>query len=63
MFRKDDPDFSALVQRTFEKLAQSRELVWTYDRWFVRPLPSGEVLNVRISPQLEEIFHTLGLPE
>jgi glutamate/aspartate transport system substrate-binding protein len=63
MFRKDDPDFSALVQRSFEKLAQSRELVWTYDKWFVRPLPSGEVLNVRISPQLEEIFHTLGLPE
>jgi glutamate/aspartate transport system substrate-binding protein len=63
MFRKDDPVFSALVQRTFEKLAQSRELVWTYDKWFVRPLPSGEILNVRIGPQLEEIFHTLGLPE
>jgi glutamate/aspartate transport system substrate-binding protein len=63
MFRKDDPSFSALVERTFERLARSRELVWIYDRWFLRPLPSGEVLNVRMSPQLEEIFHALGLPE
>jgi glutamate/aspartate transport system substrate-binding protein len=63
MFRKDDLDFSALVQRTFEKLAQSRELLWTYDKWFMRPLPSGERLNVPMSAQLEEIFHTLGLPE
>lgn len=63
MFRKEDPDFSALVQRTFEKLARSRELLWTYDKWFVRPLPTGEALNVGISPHLEEIFHTLGLPE
>ncbi|MBL8668133.1 MAG: amino acid ABC transporter substrate-binding protein [Rhodospirillales bacterium] len=63
MFRKDDPDFAAIVERTFRRLAKSRELVWTYNAWFLRPLPSGERLGIPMSPQLTEIFHTLGLPE
>ena len=63
MFRKNDPAFAELVGRTFEKLAATRELAWTYDKWFQRPLPSGERLNVAMSPQLEEVFQTLGLPE
>ena len=63
MFRKDDPDFAALVERTFRRLAKSRELVWTYNAWFLRPLPSGERLNIPMSPQLTEIFRTLGLPD
>ena len=63
MFQKDDPAFAELVGRTFEKLAATRELRWTYDKWFQRPLPSGERLNVAMSPQLEEVFQSLGLPE
>ena len=63
MFRKDDPDFAAVVERTFRGLARSRELVWTYNAWFLRPLPSGARLDIPMSPQLTEIFHTLGLPE
>jgi glutamate/aspartate transport system substrate-binding protein len=63
MFRKNDPEFAELVGRTFEKLAATRELAWTYDEWFQRPLPSGERLNVAMSPQLKEVFQSLGLPE
>lgn len=63
MFRKNDPDFAAVVERTFRRLAKSRELVWTYNAWFLRPLPSGERLDIPMSPQLTEVFHTLGLPE
>jgi len=63
MFRKDDPDFAALVARTFQRLAESRELVNYYDKWFQERLPTGETLALPMSPQLEEIFRMLGVPE
>ena len=52
-----------VVERTFARLAASRELVVFYDSWFRRKLASGEDLNLTMSPQLEEIFQVLGLPE
>ncbi len=63
MYRKDDPAFADIVQRTFQRLAESRELVRLYDTWFQRRLPSGERLDIPMSPQLEEFFHLLGLPD
>jgi ABC-type amino acid transport substrate-binding protein len=63
MFRKNDPDFAAVVERTFARLAQSRELVRLYDTWFLRRLPTGERLDLPMSPQLEEFFRVLGVPE
>lgn len=63
MFRKDDALLAAVVDRTFHQLAASRELAYTYDRWFSRKLPGGEDLNLPMSPQLEEIFRTLGAPD
>jgi len=63
MFRKDDPEFAALVDRTFARLAQSRALVELYDKWFHRRLPSGGRLDIPMSPQLEELFRVLGVPE
>jgi glutamate/aspartate transport system substrate-binding protein len=63
MYRKDDPDFAAVVDRTFSRLAQSRELVQLYNRWFQQRLPTGETLDLPISPQLEEIFRVEGMPE
>ena len=63
MYRKDDPAFAAVVDRTFARLARSRELVEIYTRWFLRRLPSGERLGLPMSPQLEESFQVLGLPE
>jgi glutamate/aspartate transport system substrate-binding protein len=62
MLRKDDPDFAEVVERAFHKLAGSREIVAIYERWFMKPLPSGERLNLPMSPHLEEIFRVQGLP-
>ena len=63
MFRKDDPQLAALVDRRFAKLASSRELRFLYEKWFQRRLPTGERLNIPISPQLAGLFQALGLPE
>jgi glutamate/aspartate transport system substrate-binding protein len=61
MFRKDDPQLNQLVVHTFEQLAESRDLILTYDKWFVRKTPTGERINLPMGPQLEEIFHALGV--
>ena len=62
-YRKDDPDFAAVVDRTFSRLARSRELVQLYNKWFQKRLPTGERLDLPMSPQLEEIFRVQGVPE
>jgi glutamate/aspartate transport system substrate-binding protein len=62
MYRKDDPDFAEVVERAFRKLAGSREIVAIYERWFLKPLPSGLRLNLPMSPHLEELFRVQGLP-
>jgi glutamate/aspartate transport system substrate-binding protein len=59
MFRKGEPQLSAVVERTFRKLGSNRDLVPLYNKWFVARLPTGEKLNVAISPQLEEAFKVL----
>jgi glutamate/aspartate transport system substrate-binding protein len=62
MFRIDDPAFAGVVERGFRRLAASREIVWIYDKWFLKRLPSGLRLGLPMSPQLEETFRILGLP-
>jgi len=59
MFRKGDPQLSAVVERSFRKLGSNHDLIPLYEKWFVRRLPTGERLNVAISPQLEEAFHSM----
>jgi glutamate/aspartate transport system substrate-binding protein len=63
MYRKDDPDFTAIIDRTFSRLAQSRELVQLYNKWFQQRLPTGETLDLPMSPQLAEIFRIEGVPD
>jgi glutamate/aspartate transport system substrate-binding protein len=63
MFRKDDPQLNDLVQSAFRSMAESGDLFEYYHKWFIRKTPTGERLNVPISPQLEEIFRVLGAPE
>jgi len=63
MYRKEDPDFAAIVDRTFSRIAQSREIVQLYNKWFQQRLPTGETLDLPMSPQLEEIFRVEGVPE
>jgi glutamate/aspartate transport system substrate-binding protein len=59
MFRKADPQLAAVVERAFRKLGSGHDLIPLYEKWFVRRLPTGERLNVAISPQLEEAFHAM----
>ena len=63
MFRRDDQQFRDLVQATFRELAQNGDLTEIYHKWFIRRTPTGERLNLPMSPQLQEIFHALGMPE
>ena len=63
MFRKDDAQLASVVQRVFQGMAQSRDLEYTYKRWFLSKLPSGDTLNLPMSAQLAEIFRALGAPD
>ena len=62
MYRKDDPGLDALVKRSFERMAQNRDLAQIYEQWFLRKLPSGRTLGLSMSPQLESIFESMGQP-
>jgi glutamate/aspartate transport system substrate-binding protein len=59
MYRKGEPQMTAVVERAFRKLGSNRDLIPLYNKWFVSRLPTGEKLNVAISPQLEEAFKVL----
>ena len=59
MFRKGEPQLAAVVERAFRKLGSNRDLVPLYNKWFTARLPTGERLNVPISPQLEEAFKAM----
>jgi glutamate/aspartate transport system substrate-binding protein len=60
MFRKGDVQLKKLVDATFFNLAQERELEHLYNRWFLRRLPSGDRLDIAMSPQLQTIFRAMG---
>jgi glutamate/aspartate transport system substrate-binding protein len=59
MFRKGEPQLKEIVERAFRKLGSNHDLVPLYNKWFVARLPTGERLNVAISPQLEDAFKAL----
>jgi glutamate/aspartate transport system substrate-binding protein len=59
MFRKGEPQLSAVVERTFRKLGSGHDLIPLYNKWFVARLPTGERMNVSISPQLEDAFKAM----
>jgi glutamate/aspartate transport system substrate-binding protein len=59
VFRKGEPQLAAVVERAFRRLGSNRDLIPLYNKWFVSRLPTGEKLNVAISPQLEEAFKAM----
>ena len=59
MYRKGEPQLAAVVERTFRKLGTNHDLIPLYNKWFTARLPTGERLNVAISPQLEDSFKAL----
>ena len=63
VYRRNDPAFAAVVEATFARMAAERRLTELYNKWFLRRLPTGETLNLPMSPQLEEVFRMLGQPE
>jgi len=63
VFRRGDPGFAAVVNSAFTRMAADRRLTELYNKWFLRRLPTGETLNLPMSPQLEEVFSVLGTPD
>src|SRR6201995_2267989 len=59
MYRKGEPHLPAVVERAFRKLGSNHALCRSANKWFVSRLPTGEKLNVAISPQLEDAFKVL----
>ncbi len=62
-FRRDDADFAELVRDSFARMASEGELNRLYTRWLMDRLPSGERLNVPISPALAEMYRAMGQPD
>jgi glutamate/aspartate transport system substrate-binding protein len=62
-FRRDDPAFADLVRDSFARMAGEGILNRLYAQWLVDRLPNGETLNVPMSPQLAEMYRTLGQPD
>jgi glutamate/aspartate transport system substrate-binding protein len=63
MLRRDDPDFSDLVKRSFARMASEGTLHGLYNRWLTKDLPTGENLDLPISAQLAEMYRALGEPD
>jgi glutamate/aspartate transport system substrate-binding protein len=59
MFRKNEPQLAAVVERTFRKLATNHDLVPLYRKWLIDRLPTGEQLGVPMSAELEYSFRKL----
>lgn len=57
-----EPALADAVERSFRSLAESRGIVWIYDRWFVRPLPTGGSVGMPMNIPLRRSFELLGLP-
>lgn len=57
MFRKDDPAFKALVDRTVTNLITSGKLAELYTTWFERPIPPKNAnLNFPMNSYTKELF-------
>jgi glutamate/aspartate transport system substrate-binding protein len=60
MFAKGDAQLAELVRRAFHDLAEDGEVERQYKRWFLQPLPSGQSLNLPMSPQLETLIRAMA---
>jgi glutamate/aspartate transport system substrate-binding protein len=62
MFPRNDAAFADVVERALRGLAESREVLWIYDRWFVKPLPSAKRIGLPMSQTLRRSLELIGLP-
>jgi len=58
----DAPGNRRAVDPAQNTVAASREIVWIYNRWVVRPLLSGVLLGMPMSVRLRRSFERIGLP-
>lgn len=57
MFRKNDPQFKELVDKTLISLMKSGAMNTTYHKWFMMPIPPKNInLNHPMSAELKEAF-------
>ena len=63
LLRRDDPALSEVVRASFARMAGANMLGPAYNRWFLDTLPTGERMNLPISPQLAEMYRALGQPD
>ena len=55
MFRKNDPQFKAVVDGSLKNLMKTGEINKIYTKWFTKPIPPKNVnLNLPMSPKLKE---------
>ena len=60
MYRRDDPQMRELVNDTFRALADDGEVQRQYKRWFLGRLPSGERIDLPMSPQLDALIEAMA---
>ncbi|MGH8687266.1 MAG: amino acid ABC transporter substrate-binding protein [Burkholderiales bacterium] len=60
MFRRGDTQLAELVTRAFHDLAADGEIERQYKRWFLQRLPSGQSLDLPMSPQLETLIRAMA---
>lgn len=57
IFRKDDPQFKALVDETLTTVMQSGQIDALYTKWFMQPVPpAGTNLNLPMSQALRNLY-------
>ncbi|MFX1764617.1 glutamate/aspartate ABC transporter substrate-binding protein [Paraburkholderia sp. A1RI-2L] len=57
MFRRDDPQFKALVDDTVAKMQTSGDMAKLYAKWFTQPIPpNGMNLEYPLSQQMKDLF-------
>jgi glutamate/aspartate transport system substrate-binding protein len=57
MMRKDDPQFKALVDKTFAKVMKSGEAAKIYKKWFMSPIPpKGMNMNFPMSDDMKAAY-------
>lgn len=57
MYRKDDPAFKELVDKTVTDLMKSGAVEQLYAKWFMKPIPpSGASLNFPMTDAVKEIY-------
>ena len=60
VFRKGDAQLAELVKRAFHDRAEDGEIERQYKRWFLQRLPSGQSLDLPMSPQLETLIRAMA---